>query len=343
MTGPTDPGDDWGFPEVDPADTTGQEPGQPAERAPDAGPASTSLPEPEEPVFDTGSDAWWRQQAAAQRQAAAGEPVVPPVPPAPPAPLPPPDLVEPEVLTTPSPLDEDWLPPELPQEPEPVAEHRPSDAPDWYRDLVEPASVATAAAPMPEEEPVPVEESARTRQPYEGERVGPGRALAGAALALLGVLLAIGALILFNGNDEPKGGPVVAAGPTSGHSSTPSAAPSAEPTATPSTGSSPAPVVVATKPAAAPVIPVTVLNNSRRTGFASQAAAYFERNGWPVRTTGNYRGRIEQTTVYYAPGQEGSARRFAAQFHVPRVLPRSALPGLPSTGMTVVLTRDYTF
>jgi hypothetical protein len=87
---------------------------------------------------------------------------------------------------------------------------------------------------------------------------------------------------------------------------------------------------------------VTVLNNSRRSGLAATAAARFRAGGWPVPTTGNYRGRIEQTTVYYAAGQEASARRFAAQFHVPRVLPRSALPGLPSQGMTVVLTRDYT-
>ena len=73
MTEPRDPdGDDWGFPEVDPA--------------------STDLPaaEDEEPLgegpYDTGSDAWWRAQAAAQRAAAAQEPQVPPVaPPAPPA------------------------------------------------------------------------------------------------------------------------------------------------------------------------------------------------------------------------------------------------------------------
>ncbi|MCU1599769.1 MAG: hypothetical protein JWO22_478, partial [Frankiales bacterium] len=64
MTGPEDPGDDWGFPEVDPA-------ALPA----DAGPASTQLPaEDAEPVYDTGSDAWWRAQAEAQRRATASEP-----------------------------------------------------------------------------------------------------------------------------------------------------------------------------------------------------------------------------------------------------------------------------
>ncbi|MFN2536833.1 MAG: hypothetical protein ABR549_01605, partial [Mycobacteriales bacterium] len=175
MTGPKDPADDWGFPEVDPA--------------------STELPEPPGPEagFDTGSDAWWRAQAEAQRRAAAGEPVVAPVPPAPPAPLPPPELVEPEVLNAPSPLDETWLPPELPgpavapeeteYEPEPA---EPSAA-DW--DFEQPPSAETVDAPMAEVYPEPGESVARQRQPYEGERVGPARALAGAGLALLGVLL----------------------------------------------------------------------------------------------------------------------------------------------------------
>ncbi|MCU1595889.1 MAG: hypothetical protein JWO12_3281, partial [Frankiales bacterium] len=54
MTGPEEPGDDWAFPEV-------------------ASPGPTSLELPAEDVeqaFDTGSDAWWRQQAEAQRRAA---------------------------------------------------------------------------------------------------------------------------------------------------------------------------------------------------------------------------------------------------------------------------------
>jgi hypothetical protein len=59
-----------------------------------------------------------------------------------------------------------------------------------------------------------------------------------------------------------------------------------------------------------------------------------------VATTGNYRGgNIAQTTVYYAPGQQASAERFAKQFGIPRVAPR--FPGIPVQGMTVILTRDY--
>jgi hypothetical protein len=88
-------------------------------------------------------------------------------------------------------------------------------------------------------------------------------------------------------------------------------------------------------------VPITVLNNTRRSGFAAVAASRYRAGGWPVPSTGNYRGRISQTTIYYAAGELASAQRFARQFHMPRVLPRSALPGIPSSGTTVVLTRNY--
>ncbi|MCU1622590.1 MAG: glycoprotein [Frankiales bacterium] len=311
MTGPKDPGDDWGFPEVGPASTTPD--AGPASTTPDAGPASTELPEPDEPVYDTGSDAWWRAQAEAQRQAAAAEPVVPPDPPTPPAPPPLPELVEPTVLNAPSPLDQTWIPPELP-------ELRPAE-------------------PEPEPEPSVVEDLAPVPAPEPGtERVGPARALAGAALALLGVLLAIGALLVFNGNSEPKGSPVVASSPLPSATPTPSASASSSPTAS----APPVPVVVPSKTAAAqpPIVAVRVLNNSRIQHLAERAAQRFRAGGWPVPQTGNYRGgNLSTTTVYYPPGQQASAERFAKQFGIPRVSPRFA--GIPVPGMTVIVTRDY--
>jgi hypothetical protein len=307
VTGPKDPGDDWGFPEVGPAST------------PDAGPASTELPEPDEPVYDTGSDAWWRAQAEAQRQAAAAEPVVPPDPPTPPAPPAPPDLVEPTVLNAPSPLDETWVPPELPElrpaEPESESESESEPEPSLVEDQ----------PPVGTSDPGP-------------ERVGPARAVAGAALALLGVLLAIGALLVFNGNSEPKGTPTVASPPLPSATPTPSASASSSPT----TSASPVPVVVPpTTPAAqAPIVAVRVLNNSRIQHLAARAAERFRAGGWPVPQTGNYSGgNIATTTVYYPPGQQASAERFAKQFGIPRVALRFA--GIPVPGMTVIVTRDY--
>jgi len=463
VTGPQDRdgSEDWGFPEVDPA--------------------STELPDglEEEPVgegpFDTGSDAWWRAQAAAQRKAAAGEPPVPPRPPAP-APVPePPPLVEPQVLLpepprpappspatppapepvtpvpppvtrpapeapAPSPLDPGWLPEELgiptappwepPVTPPPVTgapapvlrqdpteeiprvrEEEPTAAPvppaavppapvpptavppapvpptavpptavPPLRPAGRPAARAAAPAPVqaprvpaptePGPPPAPVEptppptippfsgpaaahpgvpgpdelQALRTDEPADVPR---GRALLGAALALAGVLLGIGALYLLR-EEEPGEGPTVVAPTSTATSAAPTStpAPSTQPTPTadptPTTGATP--TTAATTPPAsvapAPIVPVTVLNNSRVSGLADRSAERFRAGGWPVRATGNYRGGVvAETTVYYGPGQLASAQRFARQFDIPRVRPRFS--GLPSTGLTVVLTRDY--
>jgi hypothetical protein len=333
VTGPQDPEDDWGFPEVDPA-----------------GPASTRLPppEPEPPAaYDTGSDAWWRAQAQAQRAAAQGEPAVPPSPP--PAVEEPeaPELVEAEVLRPepePSPLDSGWIPPELPElrapepEPEPAADAEPDQVAEAWPDVAD--AQAPDEAPPAEDPPIWVapsfEDAPRARTPAQPDRVGPARAVAGALLAVAGVGLGIGALLLIDG-DEPKGTPTVAlptvsAGPTASTTTSPTP----EPTATTTT-----PVVVpSAPPAAAPIVPVTVLNNSRVSRLADRWAARFRAGGWPVPVTGNYRGgTIRATTVYYPPGLQASAQRFATQFGVDRVLPRFA--GLPGDGVTVVLTRDF--
>ena len=88
------------------------------------------------------------------------------------------------------------------------------------------------------------------------------------------------------------------------------------------------------------VVPITVLNNSNRTGLADRAAARFRRGGWPVRLTGNFRGQVPVTTVYYDPGFQAAARAFADDFAgIARVRPRFAT--LPARGVVVVLTREF--
>ena len=101
------------------------------------------------------------------------------------------------------------------------------------------------------------------------------------------------------------------------------------------------PTVTTPAPVPPPALPpVTVLNNSRIDLLAARAAARFEAAGWPVAATGNYRGRLSETTVFYGPGQEAAAREFAARFPgVARLQPRTAT--LPGSGLTVVLTRDF--
>jgi hypothetical protein len=87
-------------------------------------------------------------------------------------------------------------------------------------------------------------------------------------------------------------------------------------------------------------LPVTVLNNSRRTGLAHRVAAQVAGGGWPIKLIGNFTGRIAVSTVYYAPGQETVAAALARQFPaVQRVLPR--FQGLPGSGLTLVVTREW--
>lgn len=357
MTGPNDPDrpDDWRFPEVDPA--------------------STELPpdEDEEPLgagpFDTGSDAWWRAQAAAQRTAAAHDPPVAPTPPPAATPVEPPRLVEPQVLrpepptaepparvappaappsvappaapSSTSPLDEGWLPahlavPQVPRVPPPAPEPAPEPlAPAEPEPVPVPPTAVPPTAFPPVAPPFPSAadvEQLRGGQPPEVPR---SRAVLGALLALGGVALGIGALYLLR-EDQPTDGPaVVVPTATASATGTPSTRPTSVPSALPTGAAAPTATVVP-----APVVPVTVLNNSRVSELADRSADRFRAGGWPIAGKGNYRGGvISRTTVYYAPGQLASAQRFARQFGIGRVLPRFS--DLPGRGMTVVLTRDY--
>ena len=62
--------------------------------------------------------------------------------------------------------------------------------------------------------------------------------------------------------------------------------------------------------------------------------------GWPVTGTGNFRGQIPVSTVYYDAGLQASAQAFADTFDgIVRVLPRFA--ELPASGVVVVLTREF--
>ncbi len=190
----------------------------------------------------------------------------------------------------------------------------------------------------------------RSEQPG---RLAPSRALAGAAVSVAGVALGIVTLLWISG-DPSQGtgtGPVVVPVSAGVEVADPLAtrqegetAPIDPPAAVEAPAAPVAPPAVVQAPAApvAPsvVVPVTVLNNSRITGLADRGAQQFEAAGWPVAVTGNFRGRIRSTTVYYPAGLEAAAREFASRFPgVQRLLPRPE--NLPGSGLTVVLTRDF--
>jgi hypothetical protein len=88
------------------------------------------------------------------------------------------------------------------------------------------------------------------------------------------------------------------------------------------------------------VLPVSVLNNSRRSGLAHRAADQVAAKGWPIAKIGNFTGRVPISTLYYAPGQLASAQRLAHLMPaIRRVEPRFS--GLPTTGLTLVVTREW--
>lgn len=199
--------------------------------------------------------------------------------------------------------------------------------------------------PAQADEARPLTRTGRPARAARPGRLSPGRALAGAAVSVSGVLLGIGTLLWISDDPSEGPGPVVQAPPPASQFAT---APEAEeaPVDPPAPSVVAAPVAppppaASTAPAApSVVIPVTVLNNSRRDGLADIAAARFRAGGWPVKATGNFRGRIPVTTVYYEAGQEASARELARRFDgIARVRPRFAT--LPARGLVVVVTREY--
>ena len=180
----------------------------------------------------------------------------------------------------------------------------------------------------------------RVRAP-EPDRLSPGRALIGAAVSLAGVCLGIGTLLWVSGDPLPgpgatAGGPLPLSSPVD-ETGLPPVDPPTAPAAAPA---SPLPTAPAVAAAPSVVVPSTVRNNRNRTGLADRAAARFERGGWPVHLSGNFRGQIPVTTVYYDDGFEASARAFARDFEgIARVRPRFAT--LPARGVVVVLTREF--
>ena len=164
------------------------------------------------------------------------------------------------------------------------------------------------------------------------------------------VVLVIVLLLVLNSRSTPphNAGPAISVPP---RSSTPAVAPppSTSPSASASASVAPTPTAPAppvseppatTQPTVAKVA-VTVLNNSRQTGLGHEVAAELRAKGWPIAKVGNYRGRLAMTTVYYLPGQLPQARELAREFpQIRRVAPRFA--GLPGSGLTLVVTRDWT-
>ena len=162
--------------------------------------------------------------------------------------------------------------------------------------------------------------------------------------AVTAIVVVIVLLLVINGRG---GTPSSTAGPTvespvasTSTSVSPSRAPTPSPTPHRVRSTPPVAEPSATATPRLAKVPVTVLNNSRVSHLAADAADQLRAGGWPIRLVGNFTGRIAATTAYYAPGGAREAQALARQFpSIQRVLPR--FRGLPGHGLTLVVTRYW--
>jgi LytR cell envelope-related transcriptional attenuator len=181
--------------------------------------------------------------------------------------------------------------------------------------------------------------------------------LAGAAIVILGFVVAVVAVVAVAAVDRQP------AGRQAAHTGTPGSAANAQtptvpstsapgpPFADPSAGgaaasthsSATASASAATPSAALRSTPLIVLNSTSRVGLAHTAAKRFVAAGWTVKTTGTIVNSIISTCAYYDPkiaDSQQAATALRQEFQaIKRVEPK--FDGLPSGPVVVVLTTDY--
>ena len=222
----------------------------------------------------------------------------------------------------------------------------------------DPATVAAEhqAAFEAAQSPPPSSSPPASRHPAGAHRAThqPGRLLLPALIAVLGVCaLAVGLIGWFHNDSGDPSGLVTKPSATSSvgsdtgsPSSSPSASTSPSSTASEDVSESPSPTPSASASpkatASTPVVivraPSVVLNQTRTVGLAARVAARLRAAGWTVTGTGNWRGSIASTTVYYPAGMEAAAQSLAKELGVDRVRPRVA--GMLNNRLTVVLTSN---
>ncbi|MGH3494614.1 MAG: LytR C-terminal domain-containing protein [Sciscionella sp.] len=174
--------------------------------------------------------------------------------------------------------------------------------------------------------------------------------LAGLALALLGVLVLVVAIVALRDpkGHSPNAGSTVpgtsGTHSTSGKHSAPGTRTPSGGRTTPSTRSTPK-TAPGTDSASARKLPLVVLNNTTTTGLAEGAAERFRAGGWTVTKYANYQNNIISTCAYYDPdvtGAQASAEALRAQFPtIKRVLPQFSELSSYGSPIVVILTPDY--
>ena len=165
--------------------------------------------------------------------------------------------------------------------------------------------------------------------------------ISGSLLAVLGITVAVVALIALRHPNGRQAKPVslrtststvTATPPTSTKTVTKTPSPSKHPT----TGSG-------SSTSTSHPIPLVVLNSTTTNGLADTAKQRFEQGGWTVTSTDTIVNDILSTCAYYdpnTPGAQQAAEQLQQQFPaIKRV--KEKFSDLPAGPVVVVLTSDY--
>jgi hypothetical protein len=180
-----------------------------------------------------------------------------------------------------------------------------------------------------------------SRQPSPPNRRRIDR-ISGSVLAVLGIAVAVVALIALRHPNGRQAKPVSLRTSTSTVTATP-------PTSTKTVTKTPKPppshpsTSSNSSTATGHPIPLVVLNSTSTTGLAETAKQRFEQGGWTVTGTNNIVNDILSTCAYYdpnTPGAQQAAEQLQQQFPaIKRVKEKFA--ELPPGPIVVVLTSDY--
>lgn len=162
----------------------------------------------------------------------------------------------------------------------------------------------------------------------------PAWVIVSSALICLGAAVLYAALAL--GGSDAKNASARTVAKATATSPAPTTPAATTPTATATSQPAPAPTSAPAPKAATRHTPVVVLNNTRTPGLARSYAAKVTAAGWSVVGTGNWRGSIPSTTVYYPPALRAQADLLAKDLHVGRVRP--AVSPMKSDQLTLILS-----
>jgi cytoskeletal protein RodZ len=177
--------------------------------------------------------------------------------------------------------------------------------------------------------------------------------IVGGLLAVLGIVVAVVAVIALG---QPKGhqsAKAAATTPVSATSSKPASSTPASSSAAPSTSASSSTASKSTSASSkasastagtgVKATPLIVLNSTSQSGLAASAAKTFANGGWTITSSGNIVNNILSTCAYYDPSDpsnEVAAQALMSQFPaIKRVAVK--FDGLPAGPVVVVLTSDY--